>query len=70
MNALKCDRCGEFYLQNEQFKIKGGNCNKERFSHLTIKGEDNWHSSLDLCPSCLLEFKEWVEKCGKFKVNH
>ena len=70
MEAVKCDRCGEFYLQEEQFKIKGGNCNNERFSRLIIKGESNWHSDLELCPSCLLEFKDWVEKYGKFKINH
>jgi hypothetical protein len=53
-----CDRCGEdiTFIKKEEFKIHAG--------YETVYGAwlvDYIPHKIDLCPSCLRKFNEWIE---------
>ena len=54
MNAKKCDRCGEYYIESS----------KCGFLHFTAGAPTAIFVGLrvekDLCPSCYEEFKNWM----------
>lgn len=64
MFAMKCDRCGSYFDDNE-VKISGGNCNREKFGRIVAKGEHNFCEDYDLCDDCAVEFFKWVNDTGK-----
>lgn len=63
MNAMKCDRCGEFYTLNELPPYMPN-----------ITPEFRSGVSLDLCPECIVDFNAWLHTTYYFneqlKMGH
>lgn len=74
MNAKKCDRCGEYYLPEDSYKVLNDPLSLTRdisfydktFSAVKLKAltfrairSDNT-MEFDLCPSCLRKLKNWM----------
>ena len=65
MNAMKCDRCGN-YFDNNQLRLRGGSCNGgESFGYISVKGEHNHCCNYDLCDDCVVDFFRWVNDPDK-----
>lgn len=64
MDALKCDRCGNYFDCN-QLRLRGGKCNGESFGHISVRGEHNHYCNYDLCDDCVADFFQWVNDPGK-----
>lgn len=56
-NAKKCDRCGEFYLDNN--KVAYGISYWNGFS---------WNDHKDLCPKCEGSLEKWYQR-SKMEEN-
>lgn len=74
MNAKKCDRCGEYYLPEDSYKVlnvplsltRGISIYDQTFGAVKLKAltfktnrSDNT-LEFDLCPSCLRKLKNWM----------
>ncbi len=64
MNAMKCDRCGNYFDRN-QLRLSGGNCSGEPFGNISVRGKSNYCCSYDLCDDCVADFFRWVNDPGK-----
>lgn len=63
MNAKKCDRCGNFYI-NGSMSIDIGITN---VNHLYLREymQTSKDKDIDLCPECRHELDEWFNKFKK-----
>ena len=60
MNAMKCDRCGN-YFDNNRLRLRGGSCiDGEAFGHISVRGENNHCCKYDMCDDCVVDFFRWV----------
>lgn len=61
MRALKCDRCGKFYeiynIKRDEHKVNG-------LIPINIDVDRKFysHNTIDLCPSCMKEFQDWMKE--------
>lgn len=65
-NAKKCDRCGKFYIQNDnKFEIDG-----EVPTNLNIFGRSGWNiKEYDLCDKCWEELMDFLDNCSDTVIN-
>lgn len=68
MKAIKCDRCGEFYIpdmeENTTFRnIKGLKSSELTFGGISFERMDNnvpvYANTFDICPECRKSLIEW-----------
>ena len=59
--AKKCDRCGKLY---EQYNLLNSKKNPHGIMTLNLDGQRRYygHDAMDLCPECMKEFREWLER--------
>jgi hypothetical protein len=58
MNAKKCDRCGDFYINNT---FDARSCTKEPITKLTFLDKyGNRGESFDLCDCCWVELVRFL----------
>lgn len=53
--ALKCDRCGDFYIPDDSHR------NRLNFSNYDYDGVYDNVSWLDLCPRCADRLESWLD---------
>ena len=54
--ALKCDRCGDFYIPDDSHR------NRLNFSNYDYDGIYDNSTWLDLCPRCADRLESWLER--------
>lgn len=65
MDAMKCDRCGNYFDCN-QLRLRGGNCGgDESFEKIIVMGEHNHCCSYDLCDDCVKQFFDFMHDTSK-----
>lgn len=59
-NAMKCDRCGQYYDENKQHKTTG-RISGSKITGISLVcdlGSDTW---IDLCDDCITDLKEFMK---------
>lgn len=64
MNAKECDRCGRFY---DEYNTKGYHTEPNTLMLIQEQEKDFPYCTkkYDLCPECMAELQEWLQKGDK-----
>lgn len=61
MQALRCDRCGKFYVKGSNYlNIKGSN-----YTLTLVKTFDTKQRPMDFCDDCKNSFAAWFKWMGE-----
>lgn len=60
-NALKCDRCGKFYIKNEKHKTSGRVNGGILGGITTVSTNENHDKWLDLCDDCISDLLDFLD---------
>ena len=63
MQAMKCDRCGSYYEM--QSDSKSGSASGMMALYTYVSGAKFNKQTCDLCPKCLKEIKDFVNRENK-----
>lgn len=60
-NAMKCDRCGQYYDENKQHKTIGRILGSKITGISLVCDFDSHDKMIDLCDDCITDLKEFMK---------
>lgn len=61
--ALKCDRCGDFYIPDDSYQNRNWKRNRLNFFNYNYDGQSVGNSKyFDLCPRCADQLQSWLDR--------
>ncbi|MFQ9509500.1 MAG: hypothetical protein ACLRZ7_00815 [Lachnospiraceae bacterium] len=60
-NAMKCDRCGQYYDENKQHKTTGCILGSKITGISLVCGDGSSDTWIDLCDDCITDLKEFMK---------